>query len=66
MLQALGALDTGFSFIRICYVSGSLVSDLVLLPCNICVEEMGGSRLLVSLLSGVQKLLQSAHHEKVA
>ena len=58
--------DTGFSFIHICYVSGSLVSDRVLLPCNICVEEMGGSRLLVSLLSGAEKLLRSTHREKLA
>lgn len=58
--------DTGFSFIRICYVSGSLVSDHVLLPGNICVEEMGGSRLFVSPLSGAEKLLRSTHREKLA
>lgn len=58
--------DTGFSFIHICYVSGSLASDRVLLPCNLCVEEMGGSRLLISLLSGAEKLLRSTHREKLA
>lgn len=58
--------QTQASPLSISAVSGSLASDRVLLPCNLCVEEMGGSRLLISLLSGAEKLLRSTHREKLA